>query len=190
MKPAGLTNPKTGRWPYAAVQLRQENLRADSYNLVGFQNHMKYGDRPAFFVSFPVLRMQSLFATDRSIAIPTSTRLRPHGNTSIEAAPQRPHRRPTLRVEATRKSIAGGLLAGRFAATSPMAKPPQPHPVSPRMDRWSTTLRIARRKTSSPRTSPLTCSHRSKKSCAKKSADKKERHRIQCERAFSAWDQC
>lgn len=42
MKPAGLTNPKTGRWPYAVVQLRQENLRADSYNLVGFQNHLKF----------------------------------------------------------------------------------------------------------------------------------------------------
>ncbi|HEU4634931.1 MAG TPA: methylenetetrahydrofolate--tRNA-(uracil(54)-C(5))-methyltransferase (FADH(2)-oxidizing) TrmFO, partial [Edaphobacter sp.] len=45
MKPAGLTNPKTGRWPYAVVQLRQENLRADSYNLVGFQNHLKYGEQ-------------------------------------------------------------------------------------------------------------------------------------------------
>ena len=40
MKPAGLTDPRTGKWPYAVVQLRQENLRADSYNLVGFQNHL------------------------------------------------------------------------------------------------------------------------------------------------------
>ena len=45
MKPVGLTDPKTGRWPYAVVQLRQENLRADSYNLVGFQNHLKYGEQ-------------------------------------------------------------------------------------------------------------------------------------------------
>ena len=45
MKPAGLTNPRTGRWPYAAVQLRQENLRADSYNLVGFQNSLKFGEQ-------------------------------------------------------------------------------------------------------------------------------------------------
>lgn len=43
MKPVGLVNPRTGRIPYAAVQLRQENLLADSYNLVGFQNHLKYG---------------------------------------------------------------------------------------------------------------------------------------------------
>ncbi len=45
MKPVGLKDPRTGRIPYAAVQLRQENLRADSYNLVGFQNHLKFGAR-------------------------------------------------------------------------------------------------------------------------------------------------
>ena len=44
MKPVGLTDPRTGRRPYAVVQLRQENLRAESYNLVGFQNHMRFGD--------------------------------------------------------------------------------------------------------------------------------------------------
>src|SRR5262249_5705310 len=38
MKPVGLRDPRTGHQPYAVVQLRQENLRADSYNLVGFQN--------------------------------------------------------------------------------------------------------------------------------------------------------
>ena len=43
MKPVGLDNPQTGKMPYAVVQLRQENLRADSYNLVGFQNHLKFG---------------------------------------------------------------------------------------------------------------------------------------------------
>jgi methylenetetrahydrofolate--tRNA-(uracil-5-)-methyltransferase len=45
MKPVGLKDPRTGRIPYAAVQLRQENLRADSYNLVGFQNHLMFGDQ-------------------------------------------------------------------------------------------------------------------------------------------------
>ena len=45
MKPVGLRDPRTGRMPYAVVQLRQENLRADSYNLVGFQNHLKFGDQ-------------------------------------------------------------------------------------------------------------------------------------------------
>src|SRR5262249_13611574 len=41
----GLKDPRTGKPPYAVVQLRQENLRADSYNLVGFQNHLKFGEQ-------------------------------------------------------------------------------------------------------------------------------------------------
>ena len=45
MKPVGLPNPRTGREPYAAVQLRQENLMADAYSLVGFQNHLRYGEQ-------------------------------------------------------------------------------------------------------------------------------------------------
>lgn len=55
MKPVGLTDPRTGRWPYAAVQLRQETQRADSYNLVGFQNHMKFGEQKRVFRMIPGL---------------------------------------------------------------------------------------------------------------------------------------
>jgi methylenetetrahydrofolate--tRNA-(uracil-5-)-methyltransferase len=43
MKPVGLIDPRTGRRPWAVVQLRKENVRADSYNLVGFQNHLRFG---------------------------------------------------------------------------------------------------------------------------------------------------
>ena len=45
MKPKGLRDPRTGREPWAVVQLRKENVRADSYNLVGFQNHLKWGEQ-------------------------------------------------------------------------------------------------------------------------------------------------
>src|SRR6202041_253496 len=45
MKPMGLIDPRTGRRPWAVVQLRQEDARAGSYNLVGFQNHMRFGDQ-------------------------------------------------------------------------------------------------------------------------------------------------
>ena len=55
MKPVGLTDPRTGRWPYAAVQLRQEDVRAGSYNLVGFQNHLKYGDQQRILRMIPGL---------------------------------------------------------------------------------------------------------------------------------------
>jgi methylenetetrahydrofolate--tRNA-(uracil-5-)-methyltransferase len=55
MKPVGLVNPRTGKIPFAAVQLRQENLLADSYNLVGFQNHLKYGAQKAVLQMIPGL---------------------------------------------------------------------------------------------------------------------------------------
>ena len=45
MKPVGLDDPKTGRWPYAVVQLRQDNLAKSLYNLVGFQTHLKFGEQ-------------------------------------------------------------------------------------------------------------------------------------------------
>jgi methylenetetrahydrofolate--tRNA-(uracil-5-)-methyltransferase len=45
MKPKGLPLPATGREPYAAVQLRQEDLMADAFSLVGFQNHLRYGEQ-------------------------------------------------------------------------------------------------------------------------------------------------
>jgi len=55
MKPMGLTDPRTGRRPWAAVQLRQENMRADSYNLVGFQNHMRFPEQARVFRLIPGL---------------------------------------------------------------------------------------------------------------------------------------
>src|SRR5256714_8669706 len=55
MKPMGLEDPRTGRRPYAVVQLRQENLRADSYNLVGFQNHLRFGEQQRILRLIPSL---------------------------------------------------------------------------------------------------------------------------------------
>ncbi len=45
MKPVGLRDPRDGKQPYAAVQLRQENVLADAYSLVGFQNHLRFGEQ-------------------------------------------------------------------------------------------------------------------------------------------------
>ncbi|MCL6507789.1 MAG: methylenetetrahydrofolate--tRNA-(uracil(54)-C(5))-methyltransferase (FADH(2)-oxidizing) TrmFO, partial [Bryobacteraceae bacterium] len=55
MKPVGLVDPRTGRRPYAVVQLRQENLLADSYNLVGFQTQLKWGEQKRVFRLIPGL---------------------------------------------------------------------------------------------------------------------------------------
>ncbi|MCX6627425.1 MAG: methylenetetrahydrofolate--tRNA-(uracil(54)-C(5))-methyltransferase (FADH(2)-oxidizing) TrmFO, partial [Candidatus Solibacter sp.] len=56
MKPMGLDNPRTGRRPWAVVQLRQENRRAGSFNLVGFQNHMKFGEQARVLRLIPGLQ--------------------------------------------------------------------------------------------------------------------------------------
>lgn len=55
MKPVGLTDPKTGRWPYAVVQLRQDNVAGDLYNLVGFQTQLKWGEQKRVFRMIPGL---------------------------------------------------------------------------------------------------------------------------------------
>src|SRR5947207_2277731 len=56
MKPVGLRDPRTGKIPYAVVQLRSENLRADSYNLVGFQNHLKFKEQARVLRLIPGLK--------------------------------------------------------------------------------------------------------------------------------------
>src|SRR6202451_3680033 len=61
MKPMGLTDPRTGRRPYAVVQLCQENLRADSFNLVGFQNHLKFPEQARILRMIPGLENAEFF---------------------------------------------------------------------------------------------------------------------------------
>lgn len=55
MKPVGLTDPKTGRYPFAAVQLRQDNKEATAYNIVGFQTRMAYAEQTRIFRMIPGL---------------------------------------------------------------------------------------------------------------------------------------
>lgn len=55
LKPVGLEDPKTGKTPYAVVQLRQDNAASSMYNLVGFQTHLKYGEQKRVFSMIPGL---------------------------------------------------------------------------------------------------------------------------------------
>ena len=55
LKPVGLTDPKTGREPYAVVQLRQDNAEKTVFNLVGFQTHLKFGEQKRVFSMIPAL---------------------------------------------------------------------------------------------------------------------------------------
>ena len=56
LKPRGITDPKTGRWPYAVVQLRRDNAAGTLYNLVGFQTHLKFGEQKRVFSMIPALK--------------------------------------------------------------------------------------------------------------------------------------
>jgi methylenetetrahydrofolate--tRNA-(uracil-5-)-methyltransferase len=131
MKPVGLKDPRTGRIPYAAVQLRQENLRADSYNLVGFQNHLKFGDQARVLRLIPGLENARFLRygqihRNTYINAPTllSESLQMSEHPSVFFAGQ------ICGVEGYVESIATGLMAGIQAAAlasgmEPVA-PPRP----------------------------------------------------------------
>ena len=118
MKPVGLRDPRTGKPPYAVVQLRQENLRADSYNLVGFQNHLKYGEQARVLRLIPGLENGHFLRYGQI-----------HRNTYINSpalltTTQQMKHRPTILfagqicgVEGYVESIATGMLAGIHVAS-------------------------------------------------------------------------
>ncbi len=117
MKPVGLVNPITGRRPYAAVQLRLENLMADSYNLVGFQNHLRFPEQKRIFRLIPGLEQaeflrfgqihRNTYIRAPRILLPT---LQARTDPSLFFAGQ------ICGVEGYVESIATGLLAGLNAA--------------------------------------------------------------------------
>jgi methylenetetrahydrofolate--tRNA-(uracil-5-)-methyltransferase len=117
MKPKGLFDPRTGREPFAAVQLRQENLLADAYNLVGFQNHLRYGEQArvlrlipglerAEFLQFGQIHRNTYIRAPRVLAPTLNMRERPR----IFFAGQ------ISGVEGYVESVATGWLAGVNAA--------------------------------------------------------------------------
>jgi methylenetetrahydrofolate--tRNA-(uracil-5-)-methyltransferase len=129
MKPMGLDNPRTGRRPWAVVQLRQENLRAESFNLVGFQNHMKFGEQARVLRLIPGLEKAEFLRFGQI-----------HRNTYINApalltATLQLRARPEIffagqisGVEGYVESIATGLMAGMHAAALAMGESPRPLP--------------------------------------------------------------
>jgi len=117
MKPAGLPDPRTGRWPYAVAQLRQENQRADSYNLVGFQNHMRFADQARVFRMIPGLAHAEFIRygqMHRNTYINSPALLRP--TLQLKSDPRIFFAGQISGVEGYTESIATGLIAGRNAA--------------------------------------------------------------------------
>jgi methylenetetrahydrofolate--tRNA-(uracil-5-)-methyltransferase len=117
MKPVGLIDPRNGREPYAAVQLRQENLMADAYSLVGFQNHLRYGEQArvlrlipglenAEFLQFGQIHRNTYICSPR-VLLPT---MQMRERQSVFFAGQ------ITGVEGYVESVAMGWLAGLNAA--------------------------------------------------------------------------
>jgi methylenetetrahydrofolate--tRNA-(uracil-5-)-methyltransferase len=117
MKPVGLRDPRTGREPYACVQLRQDNLAATLYNLVGFQNQLKWGEQKRILRLIPGLENAEFSRygmIHRNTYINSPTVLRPTFQTrkreSLFFAGQ------ISGVEGYTESAASGLIAGINAA--------------------------------------------------------------------------
>jgi len=187
MKPVGLLDPRTGKMPYAVVQLRQENLRADSYNLVGFQNHLRFGEQGRVLSLIPGLE-RARFVRYGQI----------HRNTYINSPALL---NPTLQmkahldvlfagqicgVEGYVESIATGLIAGMNAAALTTGSEPVP---PPRATAFGSLVHYITR-AESKNFQPANITFDLLPALDRKIRDRKERHRLQCElalRQFGEW---
>ena len=191
MKPVGLRDPRTGKTPWAVVQLRCENLRADSYNLVGFQNHLKYGEQARVLRLIPGLE-NARFLRYGQI----------HRNTYIESPrllnetlAMREHPRLLFAgqisgVEGYTESMAMGMLAGLYAARRAQGLPVTPVPRGTALGSLVNYITRADLKHFQPANITFDLLEPLEEETRRKIRDKRERHRLQCERAlaaFNAW---
>ncbi len=129
MKPVGLRDPRTGASAYAVVQLRQEDARAESYNLVGFQNHLRYGDQKRLLRMIPSLERaeflrygqihRNTYINAPALLLPT-LQWKQHPNVLFAGQ--------VSGVEGYVESMATGLVAGWNAALLARSKSPRVWP--------------------------------------------------------------
>jgi len=187
MKPVGLKDPRTGRNPYAAVQLRQENLRADSYNLVGFQNHLQFGEQARVLNLIPGLenaRFLRYGQIHRNTYINSPALLRP--TLQMKAHPHVLFAGQICGVEGYVESIATGLMAGVNAAA--LARGDEPSLPSRTTAFGSLVHYITQAE--SKNFQPANITFDLLPPLDRKIRDRKERHRLQCELAlheFESW---
>jgi methylenetetrahydrofolate--tRNA-(uracil-5-)-methyltransferase len=187
MKPVGLDDPKTGKWPYAVVQLRSENLRADSYNLVGFQNHLKYDEQARILRLIPGLE-NARFLRYGQI----------HRNTYINAPSlltellnmkQHPNvffAGQISGVEGYTESIAMGLLAGIQVARIVQGLSGFPPPRGTALGSLVRYICHAEAKNFQPANITFDLLPQLDEGTRRRVRDKKQRHRMVCENALQA----
>ena len=187
MKPVGLRDPRTGKTPWAVVQLRQENLRADSYNLVGFQNHLKFGEQARVLRLIPGLENAKFLRYGQI-----------HRNTYL-CSPRlldaclRMRTRPDLLfagqisgVEGYTESMASGLLAGIYAAVLAQGGQPQPVPRASALGSLTHYITHADAEDFQPANITFDLLPHLDEETRRRVRDKKERHRMVCEQALAA----
>ena len=124
MKPVGLTDPRTGRWPWACLQLRQENRAATLYSMVGFQTRMKWGDQKRVFRLIPGLENAEFVrygVIHRNTYIQSPQVL--DDTLQMRAFPNVFFAGQITGVEGYVESAATGILAGRNAARHLLGQP-------------------------------------------------------------------
>src|SRR5438874_95469 len=189
MKPVGLKDPRTGKIPHAVVQLRKENQRADSYNLVGFQNHLKYGEQARVLRLIPGLENAKFLRYGQI-----------HRNTYIDAPAlltptlqlRRFHQvffaRPISGVEGYTESIATGMLAGLYATAMTKGKPLVAAPRESALGSIIMYITHADPKNFQPANITFDLLPALDDNVRFRVREKRVRHRIQCERALDAFN--
>ena len=185
MKPVGLDDPRTGKWPYAVVQLRRENLRADSYNMVGFQNHLKYGDQARVMRLIPGLENAKFLRYGQI-----------HRNTYINAPALLTEllnlkRHPCVffagqisGVEGYTESIAMGMLAGMNVARMAQGLPENAPPRETALGSLVRYICHADAKNFQPANITFDLLPQLDEAVRRKIRDKKIRHKMVCENAL------
>ena len=130
MKPMGLDNPRTGRWPYAVVQLRQDNASGTLWNMVGFQTKLKHGAQVELFRTIPGLQnaeFARLGGLHRNTFIQSPKLL--DATLRLKSAPHIRFAGQMTGCEGYVESAAIGLIAGRFAAAELLGQTLTPPPA-------------------------------------------------------------
>src|SRR5438309_8224005 len=181
MKPVGLRDPRNGQQPYAVVQLRKENLRADSYNLVGFQNHLKFGEQARVLRLIPGLENAQFLRygqIHRNTYINAPSLLRE--TLQMKEHPKVFFAGQICGVEGYVESIATGLMAGMNATALALRETPIP---PPRASAFGSLVHYVTH--ANPNNfQPANITFDLLPPLEARIRDRAERHRVQCDRAL------
>jgi len=185
MKPVGLKDPRTGRPPHAVVQLRQENLRADSYNLVGFQNHLQFGEQARVLRLIPGLenaRFLRYGQIHRNTYINSPALLR--STLAMKEHPAVFFAGQICGVEGYVESMATGMLAGMFASHLARGETPEGPPRATALGSLVHYITHA----DARKFQPANITFDLLPPLAQKVRDRDQRRRMQCQLALAEFD--